>query len=361
MQINRVKRKKIMPLSTNPYISSSAIDAAPGTGINTQPQNGYNENQQKNALTTNNSARNAGPNSALNGQTQPTSRPRARNDLNQIVQNQVDIITDTLIDEITEVSGSQNSVAAQQILETIASGGASVGAITNILDASSSNIIQAARSANLPTVDITALLTAEANNFDWGDPETVVRAVPVENGDWRVRISAPLGLGDIVFPVLPALTLSHKANYKEDGLVHTNYQFLSYKNSQPDDITIACEWPVETEQDAKDWLSMILLGRSLTKMFYGASDYLGNPPPICTLRGYSGTNVGVILPDIPVVIKSFSFDLKDDVSYIEVRESFVPRISTVSFTCAIVYNRNSQRAFNFDAYRRGVVNTPIRY
>lgn len=350
-----------MPLSTNPYISSSVIDAAPGTGTNTQPQNGYNENAQKNAVTTNNSARNAGPNSALNGQVQPISRPRARNDLNQIVQNQVDIREDALIDEITEASSSQNSIAAQRIFETIASGGASVDAIENILESSSSNIIQAARSANLPTVDITALLTAEANNFDWGDPETVVRAVPVDNGDWRVRISAPLKLGDIIFPVLPSMTLSHKANYGETGLVHTNYQFLSYKNSQPDDITITCEWPVETQQDAKDWLSMILLGRALTKMFYGASDYLGNPPPICTLREYSGSRTGAILPDTPVVVKSFSFDLKDDVNYIEVRESYVPRLSTVTITCAVVYNRNSQRAFNFDAYRRGVVNTPIRY
>jgi hypothetical protein len=350
-----------MPLRSNPYISSSVIDAAPGTGTNTQPQSGYNESPEKNALAINNSARNAGPNSALNGQLPPPSRLRTTNGLNTAIQNQVDIANNAFLDDITEESSTQNSIAAQRIFETIVSGGASVGAITNILDTSSSNLIQAARSANLPIIDITALLTAEANNFDWGDPETVVRPVPVDNGDWRVRIAAPLGLGDIIFPVLPALTLSHKANYKEDGLVHTNYQFLSYKNSQPDDITIACEWPVETEQDAKDWLSMILLGRSLTKMFYGASDYLGNPPPICTLRGYSGSNVGVILPDMPVVVKSFSFDLKDDVSYIEVKESFVPRLSTVTFTCAIVYNRNSQRAFNFDAYRRGVVNTPIRY
>jgi hypothetical protein len=85
-----------MPLSNNPYISSSVIDAAPGTGTNTQSQNGYNESPQKNALATNNSARNAGPNSALNGQVQPISRPRATGALNKVVQNQVNVSNDAL-------------------------------------------------------------------------------------------------------------------------------------------------------------------------------------------------------------------------------------------------------------------------
>ena len=362
MQINRVKRKKDMPLSTNPFITSITNTSVNGAKLLTTAQQLPRNISEKVALDKKISALSAGPNSALNGQTQPASRPRGTTELNKAVQNQVNLQTNTLIDEITEASSVQSSIAAQRIIETIVSGGASPQAINNILNTANANIIQAARSSNLPKVDLVSLLTAEANNFDWGDPETVVRAVPVEKGDWRVRIAAPFDYGIVVFPVLPTMTLSHKATYKEDGLVHTNYQFLSYKNSSPDDIQITCDWPVETPEDAADWLQMILIGRSLTKMFYGASANLGNPPPICTLKGYgSESSGGIILPDVPVVVKSFSFDLKDDVNYIEVEKNLVPRLSTVTFTCTIIYNRNSQRAFNWDDYRNGESWTPIRY
>ena len=350
-----------MPLSSNPYVTPITNNSVNGanfsTGTSFQPSNG----NEKVALDKKISALSAGSNSGLNGQVQPASRPRGTNELNKAIQNQVDLQTNTLLDDITEASSSQSSIAAQRIIETIVSGGVSPEAINNILNTANANIIQAARSANLPKVDLVSLLTAEANNFDWGDPETVVRAIPTENGDWRVKIAAPFDYGIIIFPVLPTMTLSHKANYKEDALVHTNYQFLSYKNSQPDDITVTCEWPVETLEDAQDWIQMVLIGRSITKMFYGASANLGNPPPICTLKGYGSESGGVILPDIPVVIKSFSFDLRDDINYMEVDKNLVPRLSTVTFTCSIVYNRNSQRAFSWDDYRNGETWTPIRY
>jgi hypothetical protein len=356
-----------MPLTTNPVISLSA-SREPNASRTSSPgqEASYGAGNEKEALDRKISALSGGPNSGLNGQVQPTSRLRATDELNKAVQNQVDIQSNALVDEITEAANAQNALSAQRIVETIASGGASPQAINNILNEGNADLRERARSINLPKVDLESLLTTEANNFDWGDPETIVRAIPTERGDWRVRIAAPSFFGNpedahIVFPVLPTMTLSHKATYKEESLVHTNYQFLSYRNSSPDDIQISCEWPVETEEDAVNWLKTILLGRALTKMFYGSSQNLGNPPPICTLKGYGSSNTSVILPDVPVVVKSFSFDLRDDVDYIELANNYVPRLSTVSVTCTIVYNRNSQRAFNYDDARRGIPNTPIRY
>lgn len=243
------------------------------------------------------------------------------------------------------------SAVPQRATEAIASGGTAVGSSPVNVSANSAanlanNLIQAARSANLQG--------AVGPLFD--TVEATVRAVPVDPNDWRVRISPPDavdgGAGrEIVFPVLPSMTLAHKANYTETGLVHTNYLFLAYKNSQTDDITISCEWPVETYDDCEQFLDMVRLGRSLTKMFYGSSFYLGNPPAICTLKGYG--DGGVLLPDTPVVIKSFSLDLKDDVNYIEYEQNYIPRLSSVSFQVAVIYNRNTQRAFNLQEYRVG--------
>lgn len=243
-------------------------------------------------------------------------------------------------------------VAAQnKISQAIASGGTAVGSNPLNVSANSatnlaSNLIQAARSANVQGIVGPLFDTIEAT----------VREVPVEPGDWRVRISPPDAVDggqgkEIVFPVLPNMTLAHRANYTETGLVHTNYLFLAYKNSQTEDITISCEWPVETKDDCEEFVDMVRLGRTLTKMFYGSSAYLGNPPPICTIKGYG--DGAVILPDTPIVIKSFSLDLKDDVNYIEYNNNWIPRLSSVSFQVAVIYNRNTQRAFNIQEYRIG--------
>lgn len=351
-----------MPLSTNPFVSAISNLLTTGNVRSVQPtlSSVYSTSTRSNVLAERASALGAGPNSALNGQTAPAGRARARNQQDQAVQTQVNLPSGAEITPITQTGTAPSTPVSSQRRDIIVEGTGPAGSDKEI-GAAATDVRQSARAGNLPNVDIAAVANAAINNFNWGDPETIVRAVPVETGDWRVRIAAPLGLGEILFPVLPTMTLSHKATYSEVGLVHSNYQFLSYKNSQPDDIQITCDWPVETPQDALEWIKMILLGRSVTKMFYGASANLGNPPPICTLKGYGSNRNGVILPDTPVVIKGFSFDLKDDVNYIEFDGNYVPRLSTVTFTCTVIYNRNSQRAFDFVQYRQGNPNTPIRY
>ena len=241
-----------------------------------------------------------------------------------------------------------------QVSQAIASGGTAVGSTPINVSAASaanlaSNLIAAARAANVKATVGPLFDTIEAT----------VRAVPVDANDWRVRISAPsaAGGGEVVFPVLPSMSMTHRANYTDTALVHTNYLFLAYKNSQVEDISISCEWPVETLDDCWEWLEMVRFGRTMTKMFYGRSDNLGNPPPICTLKGYG--EGGVVLPDTPVVVKSFQLDLKDDVNYIEYEQNWVPRLSSITFQVGIIYNRNTQRSFNLTEYRQGV--NQIRY
>jgi hypothetical protein len=353
-----------MPLDINPFIRAAVSQVIPSSLIGTVAGNigalpgVLSADKAKAALDSTINRLSGGIGSALNGATGSITATNASS-LQNLVQNNVSLQSTNLINNLTQVSSQAISQATQDIAQTIVSGGLSVDAVTTILESASSNIIQAARSANLPSVDVNDFLTDLADDFDWGSPETVVRPIPVEPGDWRVRISAPLGLGEIVFPVLPNMTLAHKANYTEIPLVHTNYLFLAYKNSQTDDITISCEWPVETLVDAAEWLDVVQLGRTLTKMFYGASSNLGNPPPICTIKGYSPGGKSIILPDTPVVVKSFSVDLKDDVNYIEAYDNYVPRLSSISITVSVIYNRNTQRGFSLQKYRD--TNNVIKY
>lgn len=289
--------------------------------------------------------------SGLNGATSAINSATTRtvSNLNNAVQTSVALQSTTLINSITSQVSSKLSSISQQI----ASGTLTASGISAALSSATGDIIQATRSLNLPSVDINSLLTSAASGTNWKLPSTVVRAVTTEPGDWRVQIDADY-YGKIIFPVLPNMTLSHKAEYNTTSLVHSNYAFMSYKNSSVEDISITCDWPVETEADAEDWLKMIRLGRALTKMFYGEGSNLGNPPVICTLKGYSGGYPATLLPDTPVVVKSFSVDLKDDVNYIARGGiEYVPRLSTISIVVGVVYNRNSQRGFNYWDYTQG--------
>jgi hypothetical protein len=88
-------------------------------------------------------------------------------------------------------------------------------------------------------------------------------------------------------------------------------------------------------------------------MFYGQGQFAGNPPVICQLTGY-GAN---IFNSVPVIIKSFSVDLKDDVNYVQCTKfgspTWVPIMSTISVTVSPIYNRERLRKFSLQKFAAG--------
>ena len=213
---------------------------------------------------------------------------------------------------------------------------------------------------------------------------TISRAVISSNNtvsdasDWRVKISVPevlLKEGDIlaplredkdskspgafntgnamVFPFNPTVLLSHSANYSQIQPTHTNYPYNAYESSQVDAITITGEFYQENENDARYWIACLHFLRSATKMFYGGSDPLGNPPVVCRLNGY-GKHV---LNNIPVVITNFTTDLPVDVDYIQCTvnglPNYVPTQSSITVTLQPQYARRSQSGFNLNQFAAG--------
>jgi hypothetical protein len=66
----------------------------------------------------------------------------------------------------------------------------------------------------------------------------------------------------------------------------------------------------------------------------------------------------MVLPDVPVVIKSFQTDFKDSVQNIEEaaynqKVQFVPTVSTVSVTVSPIYNRELARKFDLNKFAQG--------
>jgi hypothetical protein len=259
-------------------------------------------------------------------------------------------VTGSISNISADISGSLNKLAGGNLAGGLMSFAGAVSKSAGMLN----NILSLRRGINLP---------AGGQMFEQSG--AAIKLEPGAKNDWRVRIQAQWNLfnspifkvleetGGVVWPFLPNITVSTKANYTQLDPVHNIYPFQAYKNSQVDEIQISGEFSCETETDAAYWIAATLFFKTATKMFYGQSPNAGNPPVVCNLTGYGSS----VFNNVPVVIKSFSVDLKDDVNYIRCNSfgtnTWVPVISTISVTVMPVYSRQKLRQFDLQKYASG--------
>lgn len=260
-----------------------------------------------------------------------------------------------------DIAASVNKLTGGNIAGGLLSVAGNVSKAAGMLN----NLLSVRRGANLP-----------ANGQLFQARGAMVSMSPVPGNDWRVRLNCNWELfeselfnstlketGGLVWPYLPQITVSTKANYTSIDPVHNNFPFQAYKNSQVDDITISGEFSCENEQDAYYWIAATTFLRTATKMFYGTGTNVGNPPIVCKLNGY-GSN---IFNSVPVVVKAASFDMKDDVQYIKcqmgtmTQPSWVPIMSTISITVTPIYNRSKLRQFSLEDFASGKTASSVGY
>lgn len=257
-----------------------------------------------------------------------------------------------------DISGSLNKLTGGNLASGLMNFAGMVSSTAGMIN----NILSLTRGANLPAGGELFL--------DQGRP---IQLSPGAKNDWRVRITcqwnifnSPLftlleNTGGVVWPYLPNITVSTKANYSTVETVHSNYPFYGYKNSVVEDITIAGDFTCETETDAAYWIAATTFFRTATKMFYGEGALAGNPPLVCNLTGYGSS----VFDKVPVIIKSFSVDFKDDVNYIKCdtfgTNTWVPVVSTISVTVSPVYNRRRLRKFSLEDFSRGKTAQGVGY
>ena len=157
----------------------------------------------------------------------------------------------------------------------------------------------------------------------------------LNNTDWRVRLSLadnsdylynvenafilnPLKSSNgVIFPYTPSIATSYKANYNPTDLTHSNYRGYFYQNSYTDNVTITAAFTAQDTEEANYLLAVIHFFRSVTKMFYGQSQNLGSPPPMCFLTGLGDYQFN----KHPVLVTSFNYNLPADVDYIRAGSS----------------------------------------
>lgn len=127
----------------------------------------------------------------------------------------------------------------------------------------------------------------------------------------------------MVWNYTPIISEQRTVNYELDQPVHTNSGYNAYKNTSNPVITIQGSFYSNTAMEAMYNLACMHFIRSMSLMDFGRQaansqnpDFavVGAPPPVLLLSGYGR----YIYNDIPVIIKSYSFNYPDDVSYIQV-------------------------------------------
>jgi hypothetical protein len=255
-----------------------------------------------------------------------------------------------------DISGTLNKLTGGNLAGGLMKAAGSFSAAAGMLN----NVLSLKRGVNVPAGAQTFVPQGEAIQLNVGNAD-----------DWRVRINCQWNVfnsslfqqlkdtGGVVWPYMPSITVSTKAEYSTIPITHGNYAQYSYKNSVIDDITISGEFSCETNEEGSYWIAATTFFKTATKMFFGQSPLAGNPPIICTLSGYGNR----IFENVPIIIKSFSVDFKDDVNYIRCdpfdngRYTWVPTLSTVTVVVAPVYTRQGLRQFNLQDYARGQMAT----
>lgn len=228
----------------------------------------------------------------------------------------------------------------------------------------------------------------KANPFFYNDPgNNLLKPLVTETGGGSVNtVSSILGglfnVGGntrvgVVFPYTPQIQVQHSANYTAQKLTHNNYTQYFYDNSEVQPIQISGEFTVQNIPEGQYLLATIYFFRAVTKMFFGADQgngAAGNPPPILYLNGYGQ----YYLPNVPVVVTSFSHTMPADVDYMDIPEPSVtnlggnpqyinyrlnstrlPTTSTISLTVQPVYSRLAQsQGFSLQDFAAGALVNP---
>jgi hypothetical protein len=183
----------------------------------------------------------------------------------------------------------------------------------------------------------------------------------------------------VIFPYTPTLTVTHNARYGSTSLTHSNYSSYSYEGSEVAAINIAGEFTVQNIKEGLYLMAVIHFFRTVTKMFFGADQNAGSPPPLVFLDGFGAA----YLPHVPCVVTAFSHTMPGEVDYVAIPVGAsmsgtvigsptqniggpvrLPTSSTVNITLQPVYSKqNISRNFTLDRFSRGALiqngNSPI--
>lgn len=164
-----------------------------------------------------------------------------------------------------------------------------------------------------------------AENYVYGDIQTestTESAFSSQNNTQKTTLLSILRMTNgLVWNFTPNITETMQVNYEMEQPIHTNSGYNNYKNTNNTTITIQGSFYASSGTEALYMLACITFLRSMTKMDFGRRAArtedpnlarVGSPPPVLLLSAYGR----YMYNDIPVIIKSVTFNCTDDVQYI---------------------------------------------
>lgn len=231
--------------------------------------------------------------------------------------------------DVTEPEGvdPDEDPYAQLVEDTEAEGGlVEFGADGPVgTDKAELDALAAQQEATLANARAQAALKAQRKQADEGDWRVKLRLAPGSNYLYRASngngqeagILQPLVVTDgVVFPYMPTVSTSYRANYEQYNLTHNNYKGYAYQGSAVEEVNVTAIFTAQDTYEAEYLLAVIHFFRSVTKMFYGQDPaHKGSPPPLVFLQGLGEYQFNLH----PCVVTQFNYNLPNDVDYIRAR------------------------------------------
>lgn len=179
---------------------------------------------------------------------------------------------------------------------------------------------------------------------------------------YKSGIMDPLkATGGVIFPYTPMITASFSAEYASYEPAHSIQDYQAYKRTPSPQFTIQGDFTAQTEDEAAYCLAVIHFFRSVTKMYFGASDNVGVVPPVLLLNGYGE----YMFNNLPIIVKDYNITLDTQIDYVKVEtaggEAWVP--SKFLISTGVVVQRTPQRTreFNMSDFKSGALLTQNKF
>tara|TARA_B000000565_G_C23695413_1_gene343635 strand:- start:42 stop:677 length:636 start_codon:yes stop_codon:yes gene_type:complete len=167
----------------------------------------------------------------------------------------------------------------------------------------------------------------------------------------------------IIFPYTPTINVSHQVEYGEYDISHTNYPIHYFTRSRPPAIQVTGQLTAQSAAEANYMVACIHFLRIVTKMHFGMNDpKRGTPPPVLKFSAYGD----LMFSMVPVLVRSFSFDLPQDVDYIDISsetsgtgfsdefESKIPSLLNLTIDLAVQQTASKLRTeFTMNDFKSG--------
>lgn len=223
------------------------------------------------------------------------------------------------------------------------------GVISNLLSTSSS-------SSSL----ISSALSSVLGNATTGSNDLRIKITPKDLSILGTSVSTnPLTpiiqTGGLILEYTPNISINGSASYSTQTPTHGIQDYRIYQNTPSQSFSISCSVSAQSLSEAQYSAATLHFLRLVTKSRFGQSSNAGLPPPMMILSGYGE----FMFDSLPVIIDNYSYQLPDNVDYVNVQignyGAKIPTLTTVTINVTVQNTPDKLNTFDINSYANGTL------